>query len=66
MLFQGCDFVQQVCQGLHPSILITLRRSIIYFCWEIKLPFFEWANSIPKKYVNLPKSFVSNSLGNYF
>ena len=52
--------------GLHSSILISLRISSTYFCWEIKIPFLKWASSIHKKYLNLFVSYLkfSNKLFN--
>jgi hypothetical protein len=53
--------------ALHPSIAYTLRRSSIYFCWEINIPCFDLATSIPRKYFKLPRSFIPNSLArDYF
>jgi hypothetical protein len=53
--------------ALHPSILVTLRRSSIYFYWEINILCFDLATSIPRKYFKLPRSFIPNSLArDYF
>jgi hypothetical protein len=34
----------------------------MYFHWEINIPYFDLATSMPRKYFRLPKSFISNSL----
>ena len=48
--------------GLHANFPISLRRSITYFCWKIKIPCLECATSILRKYFNLPNYLISNSL----
>ncbi|BAT91040.1 hypothetical protein VIGAN_06234200, partial [Vigna angularis var. angularis] len=51
-----------VLAGLHAALPVSLSKSVIYFCWDIIIPFLEWATSIPKKYFSFPKVLISNSL----
>jgi len=38
-----------VSASLQPLIPVSLRRSMTHFCWDITIPFFERAISIPRK-----------------
>ena len=51
-----------VLVGLYTNFLVSLRKSIAYFYWEIKILCLECVFSIPRKYFNLPNSLISNSL----
>ena len=55
-----------VLAGLHVVLPVSLRRSVTYFYWEIKIPCLEWATSIPRKYFNLPNTLISNSLAKHW
>ncbi|RDY09251.1 hypothetical protein CR513_06409, partial [Mucuna pruriens] len=50
---------------LHPNFPISLRRLSTYFLWEIKIPYLEYATSIPRKYFNFPNFFISNFVANF-
>ena len=54
-----------VFASLHVNFLVSLRRFVIYFYWEIKILYLDCATLIPKKYFNLPNSLISNSLGKH-
>ena len=43
-------------------ILNLVKTSATYFDWEIEIPFSVFFTSMPKKYLNKPKSVISNSL----
>ena len=48
--------------GLQPNMTVSSKRSRLYFLWEIKIPLSDLATSIPRKCLNGPTSFISNSL----
>ena len=54
----------EVSAGLQSIILVSVRKSRIYFFWDIKMPLFYLSTSIPRKYLRFPRSFISNSLNN--
>ncbi|RDY03908.1 hypothetical protein CR513_12441, partial [Mucuna pruriens] len=57
----GDEIPSGVATGFHLSFLLSASNSFSYFCWDIKIPSFEWATSIPRKYLSFPNSFISNS-----
>lgn len=44
---------------LHPSIPLSLSILIIYFQWDMRIQFRDFATSIPRKY-KIPKSIFAN------
>ncbi|RDY02364.1 pol, partial [Mucuna pruriens] len=48
---------------LNPMVL--LNRLSTYFLWEIKIPYLEYATTIPRKYFRFPNSFISNCVANF-
>jgi len=51
-----------VLVGLHVILHVSCSKSLIYFCWDMKIPFLEWATSIPRKSFSFRKVLISNSL----
>lgn len=54
-----------VSVGLQPLIPVSFKRSRVYFLCDTTIPLFDLAISIPKKYLNCPKSLNSNSLSKH-
>lgn len=55
-----------VLASLQVVMLVSLRRSVIYFGWETKIRCIEWATSMLRKYFSLPNSLTSNSLAKHW
>ena len=47
-----------VSAGLQPLILVSSKRSRVYFRCETTMPFLERATNILRKYLNVPKSLI--------
>ena len=50
----------EMSTSLQPLILVSLRRSRIYFCCETIILFLDRATSIPRKHHKDPKSLILN------
>ena len=48
------------------SNLVSLSKSNVYFLCDTKITSFDLANSIPEKYLKVPRSLISNSLAREF
>lgn len=51
---------------MHLSINVSVRRSMMHFCWEMLIPFFDLVTFILRKYRIYPISLMSNSVGKVF
>ncbi|PON33497.1 hypothetical protein PanWU01x14_352220, partial [Parasponia andersonii] len=48
--------------GLQPSSLVSPNKSIVYFLCDMEISLLLLATFIPRKYLGVPRSLISNSL----
>ena len=57
----ACDSTQWEFQLVYNQPFQFPWASLTHFCREINIPYLDYATSIPKKYFNLPNTFILDS-----